>query len=89
MQDRARFIRNGTEVTNQWLIPISKEKEKQLLSVTKEKLCNARFPISRVLIWNARSHSAYTDQDGNNQSMVDSYIKKEENKFAISYLGLI
>ena len=30
MQDRVRLIRNGTEVTNQWLIRISKEKENKI-----------------------------------------------------------
>ena len=38
-------------------------KTKALL-VTQDELGNGRFPISRVLIWNARSLSAYKEREG-------------------------
>ena len=51
-----------------------------MLSVTHDKLGNTRFPISRLLIWNARSYLAYKERDESNQAMLDSYIKRKEKQ---------
>ena len=61
MQDSARLKTIKTEVTRQCLIPMSKENEKKILSVTQNKLGNARLPISRVMIWNTRSFLVYKE----------------------------
>ena len=46
----------------------------------QNKLCKARFPISRVLIWNATSHSVRKEREKGNQVIFDSYTKREEKQ---------
>ena len=63
--------------------------KKKYLSVTQDRLGNAHFPKSKILIWNARSRSAYKEQGGSNQAMFDSYIKREgKNRYQLLRINL-
>ena len=62
----------------------------KLLLVIQDKLDSARFYMSRVLIWNAISRSAYKERDDSNQTIFDSYIKRKrtQNRYQLLRINL-
>ena len=86
MQDRARLIRNGNQAMFDSYF--KKEEKQNSYQLLKINLVMLFFPISRVLIWKARSRSTYKERDESNQAMFDSCFKREGKQNCYQFITI-